>query len=282
MSVLSVTTQKQVEEELLKVGLLPSDKLTQSKQKAARQSTPLFSLLVSDGLVSNEALTKTIAKVTRVPYVNLSKALINPKTLNLLAQETAERYMAVPLGDMQNRLVVAMLDADNVQAVDFLANKIGRPLKVYAASEEGIRHVLAQYKGEITQEVRGVLNEQEEIEKLVVDSKTQAKDIETAVADSPVSKVLTAILEYAASHKASDIHIEPNERDLRVRCRIDGVLREIMKLPKGTEPPIVSRIKILSNLKIDEHRIPQDGQFTVKVIGREIDLRIAISPQVWG
>ena len=141
MSVLSVTTQKQVEEELLKVGLLPSDKLTQSKQKAARQSTPLFSLLVSDGLVSNEALTKTIAKVTRVPYVNLSKALINPKTLNLLAQETAERYMAVPLGDMQNRLVVAMLDADNVQAVDFLANKIGRPLKVYAASEAGILNV---------------------------------------------------------------------------------------------------------------------------------------------
>jgi len=282
MSVLSATAQKQVEDTLVKDGLIKPDKLNELHSTAEKTNSPLLSLVVSKGGISNEALTKTIAKVTKVPYVNLSSARIDPQVLTLLPEDVAQRYMAVPLGEMQHRLVVAMLDADNVQAVDFLANKIGRPLKVYAASEEGIRHVLAQYKGEITQEVRGVLNEQEEIEKLVVDSKTQAKDIETAVADSPVSKVLTAILEYAASHKASDIHIEPNERDLRVRCRIDGVLREIMKLPKGTEPPIVSRIKILSNLKIDEHRIPQDGQFTVKVIGREIDLRIAISPQVWG
>src|SRR3989344_238115 len=282
MSVLSATAQKQVEDTLVKDGLIKPDKLNELHSTAEKTNSPLLSLVVSKGGISNEALTKTIAKVTKVPYVNLSSARIDPQVLTLLPEDVAQRYMAVPLGEMQHRLVVAMLDADNVQAVDFLANKIGRPLKVYAASEEGIRHVLAQYKGEITQEVRGVLNEQEEIEKLVVDSKTQAKDIETAVADSPVSKVLTAILESAASHKASDIHIEPNERDLRVRCRIDGVLREIMKLPKGTEPPIVSRIKILSNLKIDEHRIPQDGQFTVKVIGREIDLRIAISPQVWG
>jgi type IV pilus assembly protein PilB len=89
-------------------------------------------------------------------------------------------------------------------------------------------------------------------------------------------------MEYAAKSRASDIHIEPLEKELKIRCRIDGVLRELMKLPKATEAPLISRIKILANLKIDEHRIPQDGQFTILVAGKAIDLRIAISPVVWG
>src|SRR6201999_3011383 len=97
-------------------------------------------LLATEGKISNEVLTKTIAKVTNVPYVNLSNAKIDSEILALLPQDIAELYMTVPLGEMQHRLVVAMLDADNVQAVDFLSNKVGRPLKVYAASEEGIRN----------------------------------------------------------------------------------------------------------------------------------------------
>ena len=108
------------------------------------------------------------------------------------------------------------------------------------------------------------------------------KNIQTIVQDSPISKALTAILDYAANNLASDIHIEPLENELKIRCRVDGVLREIMVLPKTTEAPLVSRIKILANLKIDEHRIPQDGQFTMRVGTKAIDLRIAISPVVWG
>jgi type IV pilus assembly protein PilB len=108
------------------------------------------------------------------------------------------------------------------------------------------------------------------------------KDIKTIVQDSPISKALSAILEFAARNRASDVHIEPLEKELKVRCRVDGVLREIMRLPKNTEPALISRVKILSNLKIDEHRIPQDGGFTVMVDKRPIDLRIAIAPVVWG
>lgn len=282
MSVLSVEVQQQVETKLVKDGLVTKDKAEELRKKAKAHNTPFFSLLVSEGHVTNEQLTKTIANVTGVPYVNLSNAEIDPEILALLPQDVAERYMAVPLGEMQHRLVVAMLDADNVQAADFLANKIGRPLKVYTASEEGIRRVLGQYKAGVSTDVSDVFSEQEEIEKLVVDTTDKGEDVETISQDSPVSKVLTAILEYAASHQASDIHIEPTEKELKVRCRIDGILHETMKLPKATEPPIISRIKILSNLKIDEHRIPQDGQFTVKVVGRQVDLRIAISPVVWG
>src|SRR5690606_74660 len=110
----------------------------------------------------------------------------------------------------------------------------------------------------------------------------EAKEVKTIVQDSPISQALSKILEYAVKTRSSDIHVEPLENALKIRCRVDGVLREIMQLPKSIEPALVSRVKILANLKIDEHRLPQDGQFTVKVAGKEVDLRIAISPVVWG
>ena len=282
MSVLSVTTQKQVEEQLVKEGLLEQGTLTELRKKAETGGAPLFSLLITDGGVSAEDLTKVTAQVTKVPYVNLINAPIDQATLELLPHEIAERYMAVPLGEMQHRLVVAMLDADNVQAVDFLSNKIGRPLKVYAASEEGIRGALSLYKASLDNNVADAFKDTPEPQEENNKKDKDKKNIRTIVQDSPISKALSTILEYAAKSRASDIHIEPLENELKIRCRIDGVLREIMKLPKSTEAPLVSRIKILSNLKIDEHRIPQDGQFTVKVGVKEIDLRIAISPVVWG
>jgi type IV pilus assembly protein PilB len=285
MSVLSEDIQQKVEKALVDSKLLEADAARRLHQKAKDQSLPFFQLLVGEGGISNEVLTKTIANVTSVPYVNLSNAKVDPATLALLPRETAETYMAVPLGEMQHRLVVAMLDADNVQAVDFLSNKIGRPLKVYAASEEGIRRVLGQYESKIDQSVANAFKDTTD----ELEAASQGREIiqnqskiETVVADSPISKALSAILEYAANNRASDIHIEPMQTELKIRARIDGVLREIMRLPKSTEAPLVSRIKILSNLKIDEHRIPQDGQFTVHVGRRDIDLRIAIAPVVWG
>ncbi|HSH55225.1 MAG TPA: hypothetical protein VK983_00200, partial [Candidatus Limnocylindrales bacterium] len=147
MNVLSAAAQKQVEDDLVAAGIIQADLLQELRDKASKESTPLLSLLVRDGNVSNEQLTKVVAHANRVPYVNLSTAKVDPPVLKLLPQDIAERYMAVPLGEMQHRLVIAMLDADNVQAVDFLSNKIARPLKVYAASEEGIRQVLKQYSG---------------------------------------------------------------------------------------------------------------------------------------
>lgn len=289
MSVLSATAQQQVEETLVSEGLLTSTQLAEFKQQATAKGTPLLSFLVTQGAITSEALAKATAEVNKLPYVNLLEAKVKPEVLTLLPQEIAERYMAVPLGEMQNRLVVAMLDADNVQAVDFLSNKIGRPLKVYAASEEGIRQVIKQYDDAIAKRVEGVIGqgaEQPAADAGNAEAEAVPQDahanIKTIVQDSPISKALSTILEYAAKNRASDIHIEPLENELRIRCRVDGVLREIMKLPKSTEAPLVSRIKILSNLKIDEHRTPQDGQFTIKVADKEIDLRIAIAPIVWG
>ncbi len=291
MSVLSAAAQKQVEDILVSTGALTASQLAALKDKSAKQSTPLLGLIVTDGKVSDETLTKAIAQAAKVPYVNLSNAKIETEVLELLPEDIAERYMAVALGEMQNRLVVAMLDADNVQAVDFLSNKIGRPLKVYAASESGIRQVLHQYQANISKQMVGEMSdignavaagERSMTADVNAPADSGKANIKTIVQDSPISKALTTILDYAAKNGASDVHIEPLQDGLKIRCRIDGILREILRLPKSTEPPLVSRIKILANLKIDEHRIPQDGEFTIQAAGREIDLRIAISPTVWG
>ncbi len=280
MSILLTDTRKQVEELLIQKGLISVGELKQIQEKAKTSGEPFISLLIGGGYITNEELTKAISQVTKVPYVNLLNVRIKPEILKLLPQEIASRYMAVPLGEMQNRLVVAMIDADNVQAVDFLSNRINRSLKVYLASEEGIENVLRQYEVDVSQDVADAVDKREGGEGQSVSSSSES--IQTLVQDSPISKALTSILDYAAKNKASDIHIEPLEDKLKIRARIDGVLKEIMMLPKATEAPLVSRIKILSSLKIDEHRIPQDGQFTIAVGGSAIDLRIAISPVVWG
>ncbi|HSD56156.1 MAG TPA: GspE/PulE family protein, partial [Candidatus Saccharimonadales bacterium] len=290
MSVLSTAAQKQVEDTLVKDGVLTKEQLQDLMSKAEKENTPFLSYLTTSGIVPDETLTKTIAHVTKVPYVNLSAAHVPAEVLELLPQDVADRYMAVPLGEMQNRLVVAMLDADNVQAVDFLSNKIGRPLKVYSASESGIRNVLHQYQSNLSEQVVGEIDGMNTAAaaEAAADAKapsrvtTDSKSIKTIVQDSPISKALSTILEYAAKNGASDVHIEPLQESLKVRCRIDGILREILRLPKSTEPPLISRIKILANLKIDEHRIPQDGEFSINAAGKNIDLRIAISPVIWG
>jgi type IV pilus assembly protein PilB len=283
LSLLTDDTQKKLEALLVKEGLVRADVLDTYRKEAAKQRKSLVTLLLDRKVISNEVFTKLLASVSGVPYVNLTNAQVEQSVLDLLPRDVAEHFMAVPLGEVQKRLAVAMLDANNVQAVDYLSNKIGRPLKVYMASEEGIKHILEQYRTNLEEGVSAAVETANaEAGTATVQKPGQTQDIKTIVQDSPISRALSTILEYAARARASDVHIEPLENDLKIRCRIDGVLREIMRLPKSIEPALVSRVKILSNLKIDEHRIPQDGQFAIHVAGQDIDLRIAISPVVWG
>lgn len=276
MALLTSDIQEKLIALLVDEGLVAADVLRTAEDDAAKTNKPLLAVLTEQGIVDDELLTHTIAQVSGVPYVNLSNSIIDQDVLALLPEDIAERFMAVPLAEVQNRLAVAMIDANNVQAVDYLANRIQRPIKVFMASESGVRHVLDQYRTDLSSVDVAAVASQEEA------SQASENDIKTIVQDSPISRALSTILEYAVKSRASDVHIEPLENALKIRCRVDGVLREIMQLPKSIEPALVSRIKILSNLKIDEHRIPQDGQFTVKVAAKEVDLRIAISPVVWG
>ncbi|MEK7562009.1 MAG: GspE/PulE family protein [Patescibacteria group bacterium] len=284
---LSSVTQAKVEETLVSDGLLTDVELAQLKSLAIAAKQPLLSYVMKAGRVNDEQLTKALAEAGGVPYVNLSNLHVDAKILGLLPRDLAEHYMAIPIGEMQKKLVVAMLDADNIQAVDFLSNKIGRPLKVYAASESGIRRIIGQYgSAGLERGISSILDNGLDSVNRRDEEQTAArladKQAQTIVQDSPISRALSAIMEYAASNKASDVHIESMEDEIKIRCRVDGVLQEVMRLPKSAEAPLISRIKILSNLKIDEHRIPQDGQFTVVAAGHEIDLRVAISPVIWG
>jgi len=269
-----------IQEKLIKLlvdeGLVDSAVLQQAQASSVADKKPLFSLLSEQAIIDDELLTHAIAQVSGVPYVNLTNTLIDQNILSLLPEDISERFMAVPLAEVQNRLAVAMIDANNVQAVDYLANRIQRPLKVFMASEAGVRHVLEQYRTDLSSVDKAAAVSQAEARA------EEASDVKTIVQDSPISQALSKILEYAVKSRASDVHIEPLENTLKIRVRVDGVLREIMQLPKSIEPALVSRVKILANLKIDEHRVPQDGQFTVKIATKEVDLRIAISPVVWG
>lgn len=276
MALLTDDIQEKLIKLLVDEGLVAADVITATKNQSSKEGKPLFSLLADQDIIDDELLTHAIAQVSGVPYVNLANLLIDQAILGLLPEDIAERFMAVPLAEVQNRLAVAMIDANNVQAVDYLANRIQRPLKVFMASEAGVRHVLDQYKTDLSSVDQAAQASQAE------EKAEEANDVKTIVQDSPISQALSKILEYAVKSRASDIHIEPLENALKIRCRVDGVLREIMQLPKSIEPALVSRVKILANLKIDEHRVPQDGQFTVKVANKEVDLRIAISPVVWG
>lgn len=276
MALLTDEIQERLINLLIDEGLVEERVLDEMKARAKAEGKPLFSLLTDESIIDNELLTHAVAHVSGVPYVNLSNSFIDQNVLNLLPADVAERFMAVPLAEMQNRLAVAMIDANNVQAVDYLANRIQRPLKVFMASEDSVRHVLGQYKADLSTVSDAAQVSQEEA---AIESATEIK---TIVQDSPISRALSTILEYAVKSHASDVHIEPLEKALKIRCRVDGVLREVMQLPKSIEPALVSRIKILSSLKIDEHRTPQDGQFAVEVAGKAVDLRIAISPVVWG
>ena len=279
MSLLSTFSQTELEKYLIEDKIITNDQLNEIIQKSKDKSVSFVSILIQDKYIDNEQLTRYIAKIEKLPYVNLTNVIINQKILDIIPQDLAEHFMAVPIGTLKGKLAVAMLEADNIQAIDFLTNKINQSIQVYLASEEGIKNVLRQYKVNINQQDLSQLDQQNNQSSTNL---TDDKNLKTIVQDSPVSKILSSILEYAANNGASDIHIEPTEDSLKVRVRVDGILRELMKLPKNTEASLISRIKILSNLKIDEHRVPQDGDFSIQVGEKKIDLRIAISPIIWG
>jgi len=278
MALLTKDIQERVVNVLVEEGLVDQQKVDQLRLQVTQSKQPILSALVAQKLTTSETIAHATAAVMKVPYVNLKNVKMEQETLVNIPQDVAERSMAVPLMVADGRLTVAMLDVTNVQATDYLSTLVKMPIRTVMASEEGIRAILVQYRSDFSSVKKAATASEKE----AAAKSEQNGDVKTITQDSPISKALTTILDYAAKSKASDIHIEPLENSLVIRCRIDGVLRQVMELPKAIEPALVSRIKILSNLKIDEHRIPQDGQFTVAVDDKEIDLRIAISPVVWG
>ena len=277
MALLTKELQEQVVKLLVSEGLVSAEQVKAAQDEVLRTHQPILALLTSKNITDDETVSHATAAVLKVPYVNLNNVRMDQEILTLIPHDVAERTMVVPLGEKNGAIYVAMLDAQNVQSTDYLSTLVQKPVRTVMASEKGLRAALSQYTGDVS----AVQNAVKSTNKEEAQKKANS-DVKTITQDSPISKALATILDYSERSKASDIHIEPLEDSLIIRCRIDGVLRKVMELPKSIEPALISRIKILSNLKIDEHRIPQDGQFTVAVAGKEIDLRIAISPVVWG
>jgi type IV pilus assembly protein PilB len=255
---LSVESQHKIEELLLENKLLKPVDLASAKTEAAKSSMPLIAYIAEKNLVAEEDLTRVSAQATNVLYANLTGLTVAEDILRLLPKETAQTYMAVPFGMQEGKLAVGMLDPSNIQAVDFLSRKGGRPVTVYLSSRASIDHVLSQFHDDVANDLASAMNVADVADHPQVEAKNP-KGLQNLVQDAPITRALNAILDYAAQSRASDIHVEPREHELKIRYRIDGILQETMTLPKSIEPALISRIKILSNLRIDEHRIPQDG-----------------------
>ena len=276
MATLTKTAEERIVGLLLAEGLADSKVVLNVKTAAESKGESVLAELEKQNVITEDMVAHATAIMLGVPYVELKNIVIDQDILAQIPYDAQRRAMAIPLGEKDGMLNVAMSDATNVQLTDYLSTLVNKPIRVWMSSERGIHEMIEKNHGDFS----GVTEAVKETSAEAIAK--EESNVKTIVQDSPISKALTTILSYAARTKASDIHIEPLENSLVIRCRIDGVLRKIMELPKTVAPALVSRIKILSNLKIDEHRIPQDGQFTVAVDDKEIDLRIAIAPVTWG
>ena len=271
---LSKEQQDSVVNLLIEDGLVDAAAVKKVYTDVQKSGQPILAAIKSKNLATDDSIQHATAIITHTPYIDLRQIKFDKEKLLKIPQEIAERQKVVPLGLQAGQLVVAVLDPTNIQRMDYISTLVKMPVRPIMTSEAGIQNAMMQYVADL-KDVNKVAQKEEQ-------NKTRSSEAQTITQDSPISKALTSILDYAAKSKASDIHIEPLEKSLIIRCRIDGVLRKTMELPKSIEPALISRIKIMAKLKIDEHRIPQDGQFAVIVNDNEIDLRIATSPVVWG
>ncbi|TXG78019.1 type II/IV secretion system protein [Patescibacteria group bacterium] len=252
---------------------LSDEQFLEIRKEQEKTHRPLQSLVISRELISDKELTQIYAAYADIPYVELDSKNIDKSTLEILPERMARQYSAVIFGTKDGVHQLAMEDPDDVQALDFIQKQIGSSYKLYIATKENVLQVLENYRDGVAQELSDVIAEQEE------DVASQDTVSEEEISeDSPVAQTVNLILEYAIRSSASDIHIEPRDDYLQVRYRIDGVLKEANRLPKTVMAALVSRIKILSNLKIDERRVPQDGRFKVTVVGKKFALRVSTLP----
>ena len=256
-----------------------AEQLEQLHQQQAKEKKPLQDLAIKNNLISEKELTKLYADEIEVPLIELNPKDIKKEMLKQLPERIARQYHAVVFDTDENGTkLVAMEDPDDIQALNFLQKQLGNNMRVYITTASLLQAALDSYRenGAIGTELTKVISTEDAAEEA---EETSEEDL---AEDSPIAQTVNLLIEYAINANASDIHIEPREDFVLVRYRIDGLLREVNKLPRKMLGALVSRIKILSNLKIDEHRAPQDGRFKVQVGGGLYALRVSTLPVVDG
>jgi len=248
------------------------------KEEGARSRRPLQDIVIQNKLVDEKELAEAFADYAQIPFVEIDPRDIPQDVLNKIPERIARQYNAVLFKiDENGTHHLAMDDPDDVQAVNFIEKQIGENLKLYIATRNNILTCLENYRGDVNKELNQVIDVQCE-----GNGENQTLTEADIAEDSPIAQTVNLLLEYAIRSSASDVHIEPREEYVQVRYRIDGVLKEVNRLPRNVMNALISRVKILSNLKIDERRVPQDGRFKIKVAGKQYALRVSTLPLVDG
>lgn len=267
-----------VKELLLNNGKATEEQINSVREQSGDTKSALQDMVIKAGIITDKELTKLYAEEIEVPFVELDPKDISREVLKLIPERIAIQYRVVLYGiDETGTKLLATENPDDVEAVNFLKKQLGDDIRVAVATKQNITSCLDQYRGEISTELTKVMTPEELTED--VDENISEEDV---AEDSPIAQTVNLIIEYAVKAGASDIHIEPRENYVSVRYRIDGVLKETNKLPRKVISPLVSRIKILSNLKIDEKRAPQDGRFKISANGQLYALRVSTLPIVDG
>lgn len=217
---------------------------------------------------------------TDISYVDLSKTSIAKDLLHKIPEKVARKYKVVPIEDKTDKLVVAMIDPEDVEAIEIAKKVAGKNIAVRLATEDDINNVLDQYAGleNELEEAIEIADEEADTEKKKQSAVNKGVLIESASDNAPAARIVNSLLKRAIREKASDVHIEPTEKELEVRYRIDGILHKKADLPKDVQSAVITRLKILCNMKIDEQRLPQDGRFSINFDDRKIDFRVSSLP----
>jgi len=262
-----------VEKLLVGANIITSDKLNMLKKQEQTGKKPLQDIVISSSIISEKELTKIYGEEIDIPFVELSPRDIKREVLKIIPERIARQYSVVLYGvEEDGTKLLAMEDPDDILALNFLQKQLGDKIKVSVATATQIQSALDQYRGNISSELTQVITAEEDT------ADEDEIDADDVAEDSPIAQTVNLLIEYAIRSGASDIHIEPRESYVSVRYRVDGILREANKLPKKVHSALISRIKILSNLKIDERRVPQDGRFKIQIGSGIYALRVSTLP----
>jgi type IV pilus assembly protein PilB len=271
---------------LVRENLISLQQLQKAQEESRKSGGRIGSLLVKQGSIAESDLTGFLSKQYGVPSIDLKDFEIDPEVLKLVPKATAEKHLVVPVNRTGASLVVAMSDPSNIFAIDDIKFLTGYNIDVVVASEQAIREALDRLYADKGPDLDEVMMGFDDSEVAVVEDggdDLNAVDLENSAAEAPVVKLVNLILLDAIKKGASDIHVEPYEKEFRVRFRIDGVLYEVMKPPMKLKNAIISRLKIMSELDISERRLPQDGRIKLKLgKGKEMDFRVSVCPTLFG
>jgi len=270
---------------LVREKLINLQQLRAAQDESRRTSTSLGYQLARMGYISDQEITEFLSQQYRVQSIDLAEFEIDAEVLKLVTQEVCDRHRIIPVSRAGSSLIVAMADPSNLHAIDDIKFLTGYNVEPVVASEAAIRHAIETSYGQPEISYDDIMDgfDEGEIAVATDDDDLNLSDLERASEDAPVVRLCNAILLNAIKKRASDIHVEPYERKLRVRYRVDGMLHEEMAPPLKLKNAIASRLKIMSSLDIAERRLPQDGRIKLKLgKGREMDFRVSSMPTIWG